>query len=397
MEEEEGSLGALLAGSFLLVKLTVRLWSGKKTDLEASRELNASKGADADASRVIKALLAGNNAKLKDCTSAYTRLRTFFYDQTSPWTTSSAGAKKGDRLVATAASIEFLTEFACREKEAVKARLAFVNDYDNAVKNAVGSQGALYDASHYPTKEAVAELFGSSLSMNPLPDGIDFDRIAGVPAEFVVGLKNAYESNQENQLSVALQDVQFRILEELERTQKQLSKVVAGEDTRLFKTMVTNLQHLVGMARSLNVAADNEITEIADTIEEHLLSLEVSSYKENVPLARANSNIAKGIETRINKGTWGSTNEIVKEETNSITPEVTATATATTVVVEPEVEVEPVNEQLEKDQEFLASLMTKIGDPDEKTPEVEEEEVEETQPIADPATPDFDPDDVMFK
>ncbi len=401
--EEEKSLGELLAGSFLLAKLNVRLWSGRKTDLAASRELNADKGADANASRVVKTLLAGNDAKLKDCTSAYTRLRTFFYDHTSPWTTSSAGAKKGDRLIATADSIDFLTEYAAREKEADKALLAFVNDYDNAVQNAVTSQGALYDATHYPTKKAVASLFGSSLSLNPLPDGIDFDRISGVPAQFVVGLRSAYESNMESQLNVALQNVQFRILEELGRTQKQLSKIVAGEDTRLFKTMVTNLQHLVGMARSLNVADDDEIAEIADTIEKHLLSLEVSAYKDNVSLARANGNIAKGIEARINQGTWGNANDIAEEETPS-TVEASELANAiadkeiTEAMTDSVEEEEPVNEQLENDQEFLASLMDKIGDPEEeKTPEVEEEEVEETQPVSDPGTPDFDPDEVMFK
>ena len=72
-------------------------------------------------------------------------------------------------------------------------------------------------------------------------------------------------------------------------------------------------------------------------------------------------------------------------------------------VVEETIEVvtspgeEEANEQMTEDQEFLASLMNKIEDPEEKTPEVEEGEGEKNIPVSDPATPDFDPDDVMFK
>jgi myosin-crossreactive antigen len=173
----------------------------------------------------------------------------------------------------------------------------------------------------------------------------------------------------------------------------QLSKVAAGEKTRLFKSMTGNLKHLVGMARSLNFTDNKEIAAIADGIEEHLLQYEVDAYKDNAALARASAKIAKGIHARASEdSTWRVTNGDEDVVTNPIVDSTQEPDTTVEVEVQ---EPEEVNEQTEEDQEFLASLATPIGeDPDEKTVPVVEEESEEKSPVSE--TPDFDPDDVMF-
>ena len=392
--EENQNLGDMLASNFLLATLNVRIWSGKKTDKNATQELLADKGAIANAASVVKSLLAGNDAKLKETAAAFTRIRTFFYENTSPWTTSSIGAMKGDRLVSTATSITFLGDFGRLKNEADNALNEFLNEYDKAVSNAAVSLGSLYDITQYPTKQQVATLFSANMDLRPVPESADFDRLTNVPAQLATGLKDLYERNVEKQMDNALSDVQKRLLSELERMDTQLSKVAAGEKTRLFKSMTGNLKHLVGMARSINFTDNSEIEEIANTIEEHLLAHEVDDYKDNMSLASHSVGVAQGVIKRMNEdGAWRVTNEADSSMSTSIVE--------SPQIVEETVEDAPAppgeaNEQMEKDQEFLASLMNKIEDPSEKTPEVEEEEAE-NMPITDPTTPDFDPDDVLFK
>lgn len=396
--EENKNLGDMLAGSFLLATLNVRIWSGKKTDKNATQELLVDKGAIANAASVVKQLLAGNDAKLKETAAAFTRIRTFFYENTSPWTTSSIGAMKGDRLVSTATSITFLGDFARLKNEADTILTEFLNEYDKAVSNAAVSLGALYDATQYPTKQQVATLFSANLDLRPVPESADFDRLTNVPAELATGLKDLYERNVEKQMDNALSDVQKRLLSELERMDTQLSKVAAGEKTRLFKSMTGNLKHLVGMARSINFTQNPEIEGIASTIEEHLLAHEVDDYKDNASLANAHASIAKGIIKRTSEGaTWRVTDEKLEEEQDSIVALPQKEVEETVEEVAPPGEEETANEQMTEDQEFLASLMNKIEDPEEKTPEVVEEEGDTTVPVSDPTIPDFDPDDVMFK
>ena len=374
--KEDQNLGDMLAGNFLLASLNVRIWSGKKTDKNATQELLADKGAIANAASVVKVLLAGNDAKLKETAAAFTRIRTFFYENTSPWTTSSIGAMKGDRLVSTVTSITFLGDFARLKKEAEKVLLEFLNEYDKAVANAAVSLGALYDASQYPTKQQVAGLFSASMDLRPIPETADFDRLQNVPAELATGLKDLYERNVEKQMDNALSDVQKRLLSELERMDTQLSKVAKGEKTRLFKSMTGNLKHLVGMARSINFTQNTEIEAIAKTIEDHLLAHEVDDYKDNASLARANANIAKGIIERASeKGTWRVTNESQEEESPSIVEPSQQEVETTVDAVSDAPGGDDVNEQLVDDQEFLASL---------------------SEPLETSEEPDFDPDEVMF-
>ena len=394
---EKVNIGEVLANNYMLAKLNVRIWSGRKTDKNATAELLADKGAVANAAAVVKQLLAGNDAKLKETAAAFTRIRSFFYESTVPWTTASVGAMKGDRLISTAKSITFLSDFAKLKNEAITVLNEFLQEYDAAVQASAISLGALYDASQYPHKGEIATLFGAEMSLNPLPEAADFDRLTNIPAELADGLKGLYERNMEAQMDNALSDIQKRLLSELERMDTQLSKVAKGEKTRLFKSMVTNLKHLTGMTRSLNFANNPEIEAIADTIEKHLLAYEVDAYKDNAALARQSASVAASLAQSVSKEEiWRVGNDAGHPPAESIAEvevQVPDSIESEFTVAE-EIASEPENPQLKEDQNFLASLMQKIEDPDEKTPEVEEEETEE-KVNTDP-TPDFDPDEIMF-
>lgn len=393
---EKVNVGEVLANNYMLAKLHVRIWSGKKTDKSASAELLADKGAVANAAAVVKKLLAGNDAKLKETSAAFTRIRSFFYENSVPWTTASVGAMKGDRLVSTVKSITFLGDFARLKNEATTVLNEFLSEYDAAVQNTAISLGSLYNSAEYPSKGEIATLFGAEMSLNPLPETTDFDRLTNIPAELADGLKVLYENNMEAQMDNALSDVQKRLLQELERMDTQLTKVVKGEKTRLFKSMVTNLKHLVDMARSMNFTDNAEINAIADGIEEHLLTHEVDAYKDNAALARASATRAREIFNKVDdETTWR-----VSDGETSNDPSIAEIPAQPVESIDEVVELEPVeeivNEQLEEDQEFLASLMTKIGEPgeDDNAP-VEEEESEEKSEVSEPM-PDFDEDEIMF-
>ena len=120
-------------------------------------------------------------------------------------------------------------------------------------------------------------------------------------------------------------------------------------------------------------------------------------YKDNASLAKANAGIARGIIKRASAdGVWSVG---VNDDEDVIKVPIVDTPQEIEDTVEVEVQEEKpqqeLNEQTEEDTEFLASLMEKIEEPDEKTAPVEEEGTEDKLPMSD--TPDFDPDEVMFK
>lgn len=394
MDEKQVNLGEALANNYMQAKLHVRIWSGRKTDKGATAELLADKGAVSNAASVVKNLLAGNDAKLKETAAAFTRIRSFFYENTAPWSTASVGAMKGDRLISTVKSITFLGDFAKLKNEATTILNEFLSEYDAAVQASAVSLGALYDPAQYPTKQQVASLFGAEMTLTPLPETTDFDRLTNIPAELANGLKDLYERNMEAQMDNALSDVQKRLLQELERMDTQLSKVAAGEKTRLFKSMVGNLRHLTDMARSMNFVNNPAIDAIADKIETHLLQHEVDAYKDNAALAGSAVQSARSIAQDVrDESNWrvGDTDpvatsitEITAQPIDSSEPEFTDSEESMS---------ESTNEQTEDDMNFLASLAEDIPTIPVEDPDETEEESEDKPPVNEP---EFDEDEFLF-
>jgi hypothetical protein len=173
-------------------------------------------------------------------------------------------------------------------------------------------------------------------------------------------------------------------LQELERMDTQLSKVAKGEKTRLFKSMVGNLKHLTGMARSMNFVNNPAIEAIADKIETHLLQHEVDAYKDNAVLARGAAQNARNIHTDVkNNEVW----TVGIDGGGQVTPSTTPIGGEATFVV---------NEQTESDMDFLASLAEDIPTDVVEDPEDEENEPEENEKPNPIGEPEFDEDEFLF-
>lgn len=385
-EETKVDVSQALVNNYMLSSLVVRIWSGRKTDREASAELTANKNAVSNAASVVKNLFAGKDTELKDTHAAYTRIRTWFYSKTVPWTTASVGAMKGDRLIATVDSIDFMSEFARLKKDAEAVRDELLNKYDDLLAEVQLTQGDLYNPAHYPTKQQISQLFGAEMTLQPLPASTDFNRLSNLPAKLVAGLQDLYDRSLEAQMENALGDVQKRLIDELERMDVQLSKVARGEKTRLFKSMVGNLKHLVNLTRNMNFTGNAEIAAIADGIEEHLCAYEVDAYKDNAALARDSAEMARKIRKWVGEDEVWAINggdPSIDTDKESESQAIDSTDAEFTDTVEGD-QVDTLTD----DQKFLASL---AGDDDD---DVVEDETASSQD--DEETPDFDEDAFLF-
>jgi hypothetical protein len=82
-----------------------------------------------------------------------------------------------------------------------------------------------------------------------------------------------------------MDDLKERLLKELQRVATQLGKAGRKEETRLYDSLVTNMQTLVGLVRTMNVAGNKSLSDLADKIESQLLSRPVAAYKNTPELA----------------------------------------------------------------------------------------------------------------
>lgn len=291
MSPEQSELSEALASNFMLVDMQLRSWSGKATDRKASTELITSKNASADSGTFVKNLLASANGELKAVHTRGNAMRTFVYSNTLPWSASD-GAKRGERLLSTAKAIQFLQDLNTYKKDYDDAVLELVNVWPSRVTEAMSNLGALADQDDYPDANELATLFSVAVDLKPIPAMGDFSRL-NVPAELAAALGQRHAMAAQVQVSNAMNDLRDRFIEELQRIEKQMTKAAAGEKTRLYETLITNMQVLVDMAKHMNLTGNSKLDELAERIKSKVLSRPISAYKDNAPLANQLAQDAK--------------------------------------------------------------------------------------------------------
>lgn len=273
-------LNDALAANYLLCDLQLRSWNGKSVDKTASKEILHNKGAVEEGGKFMKNLLAGAATELKAVHQLGTALRTFVYTNTLPWSSSSEGDRRGERIIASSRAMNFLVELRDLKREYDAAVTALVRVWDQRVSEAQRNLGMLANPKDYPSASSLPGLFSVSVDLRPLPIIQDFSRL-NIPAQLADSLSDRYQEVASIQFDNAMNDLRERIVDELERINKQMAKHAAGEKTRLYDSLVTNMQGLVQLAKSMNMTGNQRLTELAEKIEQRLLHLPVDAYRED--------------------------------------------------------------------------------------------------------------------
>lgn len=285
-------LNDALASNYLLCSLQIRSWSGKCTDKLASAEMIESKGASKDAGAFVKNLLASAGGELKVVHQHAASLRQFVYSKTLPWTSSTEGVQRGERLLATSAAMDFLQEFKGYKKDYDVAVKALVAVWDLRVGQAMQALGQLASKDDYPDALALPKMFAVTIDMRPPSAVSDFSRL-NVPSQLATALGNRHVALAHQQVQNAMNEMRDRIITELERINVQMSKHASGEKTRLYESLITNMQGLVQLARNMNLTNNPKLTELAERIEQKLLAHPVSVYKDDLGKAAVMADSAR--------------------------------------------------------------------------------------------------------
>lgn len=274
-------LNDALAANYMLVDLQLKSWGSKKTDRAVSQETIASKGATPSSGRFVKNLLANADQEFLEVVHYQNQIRALVYSRTLPFSANTDGAKRGERLVSATKTFELMKEVNGIKHEHDKAVTRLQAVWDQRVAEARTNLGQMAtDIGDYPTAAELPDKFAVSFDLRPVPAMADFSRVA-VPSELSEALGNRLAEQNAIQAGVALDDLKERLLAELQRMAKQLSKTAAGEKTRLYDSLVTNVQDLVGLARTMNVHNNPGLAKLADDIEVQLLRNPVETYRNH--------------------------------------------------------------------------------------------------------------------
>ncbi len=284
MSEINNDMAQALTSNYMLVDTTIRRFGGFKKDKQASEDVTRNAGATSNSAKVTKDLLAGARAELSNVTTKQAAVRDYLKRMTLPWSSNGEGrSNTGARLLAVAKSIEFLSGYKHLHTDYAVALSEFLAVYDVRRAQAMQNLNALADPSDYPSRDEVEQLFSVDLEMIPVPAPSDFSRLA-VPAALSESLGGIIAKKQTKAMENAMSDLNERIVAELKRMAVVLGKHGAGEKTRIYGSLVSNLSGLVGLLKSSNFSNNERLDELADKLGE-CTAYDIATIKANPTIA----------------------------------------------------------------------------------------------------------------
>lgn len=163
------------------------------------------------------------------------------------------------------------------------------NNFDDAVSEMLGNYDELRkdylkrvtakvaQEVPFPTYEQMQSNFSFDFLKMPLTNPNDF-RLKHMSAEAVSELRT--EMNE--QINIRLADTQIEIVTRLIERVKKLHEQTADKDSRLFKSLVTNIEEDCDVLPKLNLTNDPEINRLIARVRAELSSIDVDTLKKDV-------------------------------------------------------------------------------------------------------------------
>jgi len=330
-----------LKSNYVLIELTNRTWSARRPDHALASELAANHNASPDAFRATKNLMA-SVPEYKAVVKALNALRTYHYDHTLPWSDNSSGPRKGPRLLNANKVMPMIAAYK-RQQDEIKQLIAELQQvYPQRVAQALARQGTAGDSTQYPDVADLPDLFGASFDIKPVPTVGDFGKMA-IPSQLADLLGRRMADRQTAAAEAAMLDLQERVANAVGNMAEQLGKYSRGEKTRLYKSVVTNVERLAGLLRDSNFANDSAMDALADKLDK-LTELDITQLKANPGKASEIAGKAAEIAAEIGKPMPERANELSAPEAERV------------VAVESKTLPESAPDQVQPDEDIDAAI-----------------------------------------
>lgn len=300
--DETVQMNDALASNYLLVDVSFKSWGGERINRGVSDEVIAAKQASKDAGKFTMKLLASADAELKTVQATIVAMRSFVNSRTLPWALA-ADRQKGARLIATSQSLQFLADLNHMKKHFDQAVADLQKVWPARVQSALVNLGAMADPGLYPDVSDLPKMFRVVVELRPVPAVSDLARLT-VPATLAEALGSRLAAQTQAQIDNAMLDLRDRFATEIKRMATQLGKVSAGEKTRLYESMITNVQELCGLAKSMNLTGSERFNDTIERIERDLLRYPIDTLREDTGAAKLVATQATSVLETLESESW---------------------------------------------------------------------------------------------
>ena len=247
------------------------MWTGRKQDKNATREVTNNKKAAKDAASVTKYLMAGTE-KLNRIVSFTQQVRQWVNENTLPWSDT------GTRLLPADKFMEFKDELNKKEQLYEDLVAEFLDEYPTLVSAAAFKLGDMFNRDEYPTVAEIQGKFGVHYSFSPITQTNDFRVHVG--NETLVELKNQYETYLASKLTAAMDEAWGRLYDTLNHMSTQLGLDETGKKRKFHGSVLSGASELCSLLSSFNIANDPNLETMRKDLENVLFGIDADEVKK---------------------------------------------------------------------------------------------------------------------
>lgn len=279
-----------LASRAMLSNVVICQWSARRLDKSATDAVIRDAGAETDAGRFNKLLLA--RKIIQPVESAATACRTYHYSRTLPW------LDNGARILPALAFDAYSGEMRKLRHAFDSAVAEFLNAYPAAVADARARLGSLFDPADYPDVSELRRRFSVNVRILPMPDAADFR--AALSDEQAARVRAEIERTTREAQELAMADAWKRVQEKLAAMVEKLRGFKPGEPGNkaqgIFRdSLVENVRDLVAVLPAFDLTGSGDMARIAARMESDLIQHDAAELRESPALRESTAAAAAAI------------------------------------------------------------------------------------------------------
>jgi hypothetical protein len=247
----------------MLVRHIVRKKDFRKFDQQVSEEIAKQHGSDPSKSgRYNKVLI--NREFLDQINKICSRAYNHHIEHTLPWD------DWGSRVLPAKMYFEYMAKQGQYRDELQAAVDEFLTHYDEMKEEAKKRLNGMYRETDYPTKESLGDTFGIDVNVTPIPTGDDFRVSLG--DQEVEMIRADIEERMQAVIDETVKELWRRLYESIETMRDRLGSYMNDSSKRFQSSWIENVRRIVEILPKLNFTDNQELKQIAISIEDELLN-----------------------------------------------------------------------------------------------------------------------------
>lgn len=259
-----------LATSALLVELSIGVWTGRRLDRAASKDVAHNYGASDAALSVTKRLMPDSH-DLKAIEQHAAKCRVFNQENTTPWSDSNL------RLIPTLKYFDHKQRLSQMQTEFYQLRDRFLQSYAWDKQQAQHALGTVFNDDDYPDPAKLEKKFYFNLNYLPVPTQGDF-RI-DLANEAISQLRNDLGDYHRSATERMAADMWRRVYEALSRLSERLD-YDGVHDKKIFRdSTVNSVLDLVDLLETFNITGDPDLRAMQETLRDTMQGISAEDLR----------------------------------------------------------------------------------------------------------------------